>query len=96
MNTVSILKGQRLERRFQTVMVDPPNVDETIRILAGLQDKYEAHHRVRYTEEAIRAAAELSDRYVPDRYLPDKAIDLIDEAGSRACLPGDHASEEPA
>ncbi|MGI6456792.1 MAG: ATP-dependent Clp protease ATP-binding subunit [bacterium] len=81
-----IEKDSALERRFQTVMVDPPNVDETIRILAGLQDKYEAHHRVRYTEEAIRAAAELSDRYVPDRYLPDKAIDLIDEAGSRARL----------
>jgi len=81
-----IEKDSALERRFQTVMVDPPNVDETIRILEGLRDKYEAHHRVRFTERAIRFAAELSDRYVTDRYLPDKAIDLIDEAGSRARL----------
>ncbi len=81
-----IEKDSALERRFQTVMVDPPSVDETIRILEGLQDKYEAHHRVRFTEKAVRSAAELSDRYVTDRYLPDKAIDLIDEAGSRARL----------
>ncbi len=81
-----IEKDSALERRFQTVMVEPPTVDETIRILTGLQDKYEAHHRVRYTEPAIEAAAKLSDRYVTDRFLPDKAIDLIDEAGSRARL----------
>ncbi len=81
-----IEKDSALERRFQTVMVDPPSVDETIRILDGLRDKYEAHHRVRFTERAITFAAELSDRYVTGRYLPDKAIDLIDEAGSRARL----------
>ncbi|MFB3787608.1 MAG: ATP-dependent Clp protease ATP-binding subunit [bacterium] len=81
-----IEKDSALERRFQTVMIDPPSVDETIRILEGLRDKYEAHHRVRYTRKAIEAAAKLSDRYVTDRYLPDKAIDLIDEAGSRARL----------
>lgn len=81
-----IEKDSALERRFQTVIVDPPSVEETVRILEGLRDKYEAHHRVRYTHEAIRSSAEMSDRYVPDRFLPDKAIDLIDEAGSRARL----------
>lgn len=81
-----IEKDSALERRFQTVIVDPPNVAQTIRILEGLRDKYEAHHRVRFTDKAIRIAAELSDRYVTERYLPDKAIDLIDEAGSRARL----------
>ncbi|MBI1390004.1 MAG: AAA domain-containing protein [bacterium] len=81
-----IEKDSALERRFQTVMVDPPTVEQTIRILEGLRDKYEAHHRVRYTESAIVAAAEFSDRYVTERYLPDKAIDLIDEAGSRTRL----------
>lgn len=81
-----IEKDSALERRFQTVMVDPPNVEQTIRILEGLRDKYEAHHRVRYTDGAIVAAAEMADRYVADRFLPDKAIDLIDEAGSRARL----------
>ncbi|MEW6235332.1 MAG: ATP-dependent Clp protease ATP-binding subunit [Candidatus Omnitrophota bacterium] len=81
-----IEKDSALERRFQTVMIDPPSVEQTIRILEGLRDKYEAHHRVRFTDKAIRCAAELSDRYVTERYLPDKAIDLIDEAGSRARL----------
>ena len=81
-----IEKDSALERRFQTVMVDPPSVEETVRILEGLRDKYEAHHRVRFTEKAVRAAAELSDRYVTERHLPDKAIDLIDESGSRARL----------
>ncbi|MFH1725157.1 MAG: ATP-dependent Clp protease ATP-binding subunit [Elusimicrobiota bacterium] len=75
-----------LERRFQSVLVDPPTVEQTVKILAGLKDKYEAHHKAKYTEEALAAAAELSDRYITDRYLPDKAIDLIDEAGSRARL----------
>ncbi|MFC1680041.1 ATP-dependent Clp protease ATP-binding subunit, partial [Elusimicrobiota bacterium] len=75
-----------LERRFQPVMVDPPSVEETIKILAGISDKYEAHHKAKYTEDALKAAAELSDRYITDRSLPDKAIDLIDEAGSRARL----------
>ncbi len=81
-----IEKDSALERRFQTVIVNPPSVKETFSILEGLRDKYEAHHRVRYTKEAIESAATLSDRYVSDRYLPDKAIDLIDEAGSRARL----------
>jgi len=75
-----------LERRFQSVMVDPPTVEQTVEILKGLKDKYETHHKVKYTELALKAAAELADRYIADRYLPDKAIDLIDEAGSRARL----------
>jgi ATP-dependent Clp protease ATP-binding subunit ClpC len=75
-----------LERRFQPVMVDPPTVEETIAILAGLRDRYESHHRVRITDEAINEAARLGDRYVADRFLPDKAIDLIDEAASRRRL----------
>ncbi|RLD17295.1 MAG: ATP-dependent Clp protease ATP-binding subunit ClpC [Caldiserica bacterium] len=75
-----------LARRFQPVMVDPPTVDETIKILMGLRDKYEAHHKVKYSDEALIAAAKLSDRYITDRFLPDKAIDLIDEAGARARL----------
>jgi ATP-dependent Clp protease ATP-binding subunit ClpC len=81
-----IEKDGALERRFQTIMVEPPTVPETIEILKGLRDKYEAHHRAKFTEEALVAAARLSDRYISDRYLPDKAIDLIDEAGSRARL----------
>ncbi|MDP2873121.1 MAG: ATP-dependent Clp protease ATP-binding subunit [Bacillota bacterium] len=79
-------KDPALERRFQPVMVSEPSVDETIAILAGLRDRYESHHRVRITDEAIDDAARLSDRYVSDRFLPDKAIDLIDEAASRARL----------
>ena len=79
-------KDPALERRFQPVLVGEPTVEETIEILDGLQDRYEAHHRVRITDEAIVAAAELSDRYVPDRFLPDKAIDLIDQAGARVRL----------
>lgn len=75
-----------LERRFQPITVDPPTVEETIKILQGIRERYETHHRVKFSEEALRAAAELSDRYISDRYLPDKAIDLIDEAGSRARL----------
>jgi ATP-dependent Clp protease ATP-binding subunit ClpC len=75
-----------LERRFQPVLVREPTVDETIEILHGLKDRYEAFHRVRISDEAIVAAAELSDRYVRDRYLPDKAIDLIDQAGARVGL----------
>src|SRR3990167_7772425 len=81
-----IEKDAALERRFQTIMVDPPSVNETIEILKGLRDRYEAHHRVKYLDDAIQAAAELSDRYIAGRFLPDKAIDLIDEAGSRARL----------
>ena len=81
-----IEKDAALERRFQTIIVDPPTVEETIEILKGLRDKYEAHHRVKITDEAIVAAARLSDRYISGRFLPDKAIDLIDEAGARARL----------
>jgi ATP-dependent Clp protease ATP-binding subunit ClpC len=75
-----------LERRFQSVLVDPPSVENTVAILMGLRDKYESHHKVKYEDPALAAAAELADRYITDRYLPDKAIDLIDEAGSRARL----------
>ena len=75
-----------LERRFQTVIVEPPSAPETVEILKGLQDKYESHHKCKYTDAAIFAAAMLSEKYITDRALPDKAIDLIDEAGSRARL----------
>ncbi len=78
-----IEKDAALERRFQTVMVNEPTVEETIAILKGLRDKYEAHHKIKITDEAIDAAAKLSHRYISDRFLPDKAIDLIDEASSR-------------
>ncbi|MDD5174014.1 MAG: ATP-dependent Clp protease ATP-binding subunit, partial [Candidatus Omnitrophica bacterium] len=81
-----IEKDAALERRFQTIMVEPPTVNETIEILKGLRDKYEAHHRVKFTDAAIEAAVKFSDRYITGRYLPDKAIDLIDEAGARARL----------
>jgi ATP-dependent Clp protease ATP-binding subunit ClpC len=76
-------KDAALERRFQPISVDEPTVAHTIDILKGLRDRYEAHHRVSFTDDALVAAANLSDRYITDRYLPDKAIDLIDEAGSR-------------
>lgn len=79
-------KDAALERRFLPVMVGEPTVEETIQILHGLRDRYEAHHKVRITDEAIEAAATLSDRYITDRFLPDKAIDLIDEAASRVRL----------
>ena len=79
-------KDAALERRFQPIMVEEPSVEEAIDILRGLRDRYEAHHRVKITDEAVRAAVELADRYVSDRFLPDKAIDLIDEAGSRVRL----------
>jgi ATP-dependent Clp protease ATP-binding subunit ClpC len=82
----NIEKDAALERRFQPVLVPEPTVDETIEILTGLKDRYEAFHRVRTTEEAIIAAAELSDRYIRDRFLPDKAIDLIDQASARVRL----------
>ncbi|WP_042225439.1 ATP-dependent protease ATP-binding subunit ClpC [Oceanobacillus manasiensis] len=81
-----IEKDAALERRFQPIQVDEPTLDETIQILGGLRDRYEAHHRVTITDEAIEAAANLSDRYITDRFLPDKAIDLIDEAGSKVRL----------
>jgi ATP-dependent Clp protease ATP-binding subunit ClpC len=82
----NIEKDPALERRFQPVLIREPTVDETIEILHGLKDRYEAFHRVRITDEAIVAAAELSDRYVRDRFLPDKAIDLIDQASARVRL----------
>ncbi|MFH0888648.1 MAG: ATP-dependent Clp protease ATP-binding subunit [Planctomycetota bacterium] len=81
-----IEKDGALERRFQTIIVDPPNKEETLKILKGLRDKYEAHHRVTYTEEALKACVELSQRYISGRYLPDKAIDVMDEAGARIRL----------
>ncbi|CAN5874478.1 ATP-dependent Clp protease ATP-binding subunit [soil metagenome] len=82
----NIEKDAALERRFQPVLVGEPSVDDTVEILAGLKDRYEAHHRVKVSEEAIVAAAELSDRYVTDRFLPDKAIDLVDQAAARVRL----------
>jgi ATP-dependent Clp protease ATP-binding subunit ClpC len=81
-----IEKDAALERRFQTIMVEPPSVEQTVEILKGLRDKYEAHHRVTFKDEALVAAAKFSDRYISGRFLPDKAIDIIDEAGSRARL----------
>ncbi|MET8699080.1 ATP-dependent Clp protease ATP-binding subunit [Kitasatospora sp. NPDC004723] len=79
-------KDAALERRFQPVLVPEPSVEETIEILQGLRDAYEAHHQVRFADEALDAAATLSDRYVSDRFLPDKAIDLLDQAGARVRL----------
>ena len=73
-------------RRFQPVMVPEPSVEETFQILLGLRERYEAHHKLRYTDEALDAAAKYSSQYISDRFLPDKAIDLIDEAGSRVRL----------
>jgi ATP-dependent Clp protease ATP-binding subunit ClpC len=81
-----IEKDAALERRFQPITVDQPSPEEAIQILHGLRDRYEAHHRVKITDEAIEAAVKLSDRYITDRFLPDKAIDLIDEAGSKVRL----------
>ncbi len=81
-----IEKDAALERRFQPIQVDEPTNDESIQILKGLRDRYEAHHRVTITDEAIEAAVKLSDRYISDRFLPDKAIDLIDEAASKVRL----------
>ncbi|MGH3906585.1 MAG: ATP-dependent Clp protease ATP-binding subunit [Pseudonocardiaceae bacterium] len=81
-----IEKDPALERRFQPVLVPEPSVADTIAILRGLRDRYEAHHQVRFTDEALVAAAQLADRYISDRFLPDKAIDLIDQAGARVRL----------
>src|SRR6185437_151572 len=81
-----IEKDAALERRFQPIQVNEPTLDESIQILKGLRDRYEAHHRVTITDTAIEEAVKLSDRYIPDRFLPDKAIDLIDEAGSKVRL----------
>jgi ATP-dependent Clp protease ATP-binding subunit ClpC len=79
-------KDAALERRFQPIMVEQPSEEEAFEILKGIRDKYEAHHNVKITEEALKAAVELSHRYIPDRFLPDKAIDLIDEASSKVRL----------
>jgi ATP-dependent Clp protease ATP-binding subunit ClpC len=88
-----IERDASLERRFQPVMVDEPTIDETIAILMGIRERYEQHHKVTITDDAVRAAADLSVRYIPDRHLPDKAIDLIDESASRVRLR--HASAPP-
>ncbi|MFV5961390.1 AAA family ATPase [Bacillus sp. AK25] len=89
-----IEKDAALERRFQPVIVDEPTQDEAFEILKGIQDKYEAYHGVTYSDEAIKACVQLSSRYIQDRHLPDKAIDLMDEAGSKANLSIDAASED--
>jgi ATP-dependent Clp protease ATP-binding subunit ClpC len=81
-----IEKDAALARRFQTILVEAPTVDQTIEIIKGLRDKYEAHHRVKFSDEAVVAAARLANQYITDRFLPDKAVDVIDEAGSRARL----------
>src|SRR5205807_4807697 len=79
----SIEKDAALERRFQPIIVDQPSVEDTISILRGLRERYEVHHGVRITDSALVAAAVLSNRYITERFLPDKAIDLVDEAASR-------------
>ena len=79
-----IEKDAALERRFQTVMVEPPTVEQTVEILKGLRPKYEEHHKAKFSDEALAAASKLSDRYITNRFLPDKAIDVVDEAGARA------------
>jgi ATP-dependent Clp protease ATP-binding subunit ClpB len=87
-------KDAALERRFQPIMIDPPSVEETIAILRGLKDRYDAHHGVRITDSALVAAATLSNRYISDRWLPDKAIDLIDEAASKLRIENDSLPAE--
>ena len=89
-----IEKDGALERRFQTVVVDPPSVEETVQILKGLRPKYEEHHRITLPDLTLQAAAEMSERYITDRFLPDKAIDVIDEAGARARLASQHPPAE--
>ncbi|MDI6779797.1 MAG: ATP-dependent Clp protease ATP-binding subunit [Bacteroidota bacterium] len=89
-----IEKDGALDRRFQKIMIDPTTVDETIQILEHIKHKYEQHHGVRYTQKAIEGAVKLSDRYITDRYLPDKAIDVMDEAGARVHLSNIHVPQE--
>ncbi|MFH2003471.1 MAG: ATP-dependent Clp protease ATP-binding subunit, partial [Bacteroidota bacterium] len=89
-----IEKDGALDRRFQKIMIDPTTVDETIQILEHIKYKYEQHHGVRYTQKAIEGAVKLSDRYITDRYLPDKAIDVMDEAGARVHLSNIHVPQE--
>ncbi|GAA3093057.1 hypothetical protein GCM10020001_005630 [Nonomuraea salmonea] len=86
-------KDAALERRFQPILVPEPTVEDTIEIMRGLRDRYEAHHQVKFTDDALVAAVELSDRYISDRFLPDKAIDLMDQAGARVAL---HTRTTPA
>ena len=81
-----IEKDGALERRFQKVIVEPTSVDETIEILQNIKDKYESHHNVNYTDEALNACVKLTNRYMSERFLPDKAIDALDEAGSRVYI----------
>jgi ATP-dependent Clp protease ATP-binding subunit ClpC len=81
-----IEKDGALERRFQKVIVDPPSVEDTVRILYGLRERYEKHHRIRYSEDAVESCVRLSDRYITDKFHPDKAIDVLDEAGSKVHL----------
>ena len=88
-----LTKDPAFERRFQTIDVEEPSVEDTVKILTALKPRYEEHHHVRYTQGAIEAAANLSDRYIQDRFLPDKAIDLIDEAGARARIAANRAPE---
>ncbi|MFN9952819.1 MAG: ATP-dependent Clp protease ATP-binding subunit, partial [bacterium] len=76
-----IEKDGALDRRFQKILVDPPTADETIQILTNVRDRYEKHHGVRFTDESVRACVMLADRYITDRFLPDKALDVMDEAG---------------
>ncbi len=90
----NVEKDAALERRFAPILIPEPSVDDTIEILRGLRDRYEAHHQVRITDEALVAAADLSDRYITGRFLPDKAIDLIDQASARVRLRAGMASEE--
>ncbi|HTK80815.1 MAG TPA: ATP-dependent Clp protease ATP-binding subunit [Bacteroidota bacterium] len=89
-----IEKDGALDRRFQKIMVDPTSVDETIQILKNIKHKYEEHHNIRYSDKALEAAVRLSDRYITDRFLPDKAIDVMDEAGSRVHLSNIHVPKE--
>ena len=79
-----IEKDSALDRRFQSVQVDAPSIDDTILILKGIRQKYEDHHKAVFTDKALEAAAKLSERYITSRFLPDKAIDIMDEAGSKA------------
>jgi len=82
-----IEKDGALERRFQTIMIDPPSPEDTIKILKGLRSKYEEHHRVRYPDKTIETAVTMAERYLHDRYQPDKSLDVIDETGSRVAAP---------
>jgi ATP-dependent Clp protease ATP-binding subunit ClpC len=90
----TIEKDRSLERRFQSVKVQPPNEEETVKILDGIKERYEAFHQVRYTQEAVESSVYQSHRYIPDRFLPDKAIDIIDEAGARVKLRESHLPPE--